>query len=186
MLVTHVDGFPVEPADTDAVLIGMGERYDVLVDLADGVFPLVALAEGKDAAAFALVRTSGGTAPGATVRPPELGRRIVAYRQLVPAEPARLRGRDPDRLIKLELTGGMMAYDWGFNGRPHHPDHYEAVRTGERVRLELVKWTTMGHPVHLHGHTFALEHTGLRKDTAIVLPGQKLAVDFDATTRDGG
>ena len=180
MRVTHVDGFPVEPVDTDAVIIGMGERYDVLVDLRDGVFPLVALAEGKDAVAFGVVRTGEGRAPSASVRPPELDRRIVAYRQLVPAEPVRLPGRDPDRLIKLELTGGMMAYDWGFNGRPHHPDHFEAVRTGERVRLALVNTTMMWHPVHLHGHTFALERTGLRKDTAIVLPGQKLAVDFDA------
>jgi FtsP/CotA-like multicopper oxidase with cupredoxin domain len=180
MRVTHADGFPVEPVSTDAILIGMGERYDVLVDLADGVFPLVALAEGKDAAAFALVRTGSGTAPTAAARPPELNRRIAAYRQLMPAEPVRLPGRDPDRLIKLELTGGMMAYDWGFNGRPHHPDHFEAVRSGERVRLEFENTTMMWHPVHLHGHTFALERTGLRKDTAIVLPGQKLAVDFDA------
>jgi FtsP/CotA-like multicopper oxidase with cupredoxin domain len=34
--------------------------------------------------------------------------------------------------------------------------------------------------MHLHGHTFALADTGLRKDTAIVLPGQTLEVDFDA------
>jgi FtsP/CotA-like multicopper oxidase with cupredoxin domain len=37
MTVTHSDGFPVQPVDTDALLIGMGERYDVLVTLADGV-----------------------------------------------------------------------------------------------------------------------------------------------------
>jgi len=42
LTVTHSDGFPVEPVTTDALLIGMGERYDVIVDLADGVFPLVA------------------------------------------------------------------------------------------------------------------------------------------------
>ena len=29
MTVTHSDGFPVEPVNTDALLIGMGERYDV-------------------------------------------------------------------------------------------------------------------------------------------------------------
>jgi FtsP/CotA-like multicopper oxidase with cupredoxin domain len=34
--------------------------------------------------------------------------------------------------------------------------------------------------MHLHGHTFALADGGLRKDTAIVLPGQTLEVDFDA------
>jgi FtsP/CotA-like multicopper oxidase with cupredoxin domain len=29
--VTHADGFPVEPVEVDALLLGMGERYDVLV-----------------------------------------------------------------------------------------------------------------------------------------------------------
>ena len=47
MTVTHSDGFPVTPRETDALLIGMGERFDVLVTLADGVFPLYAAAEGK-------------------------------------------------------------------------------------------------------------------------------------------
>ena len=47
MTLTHSDGFPVVPVPTDALLVGMGERFDVMVTLADGVFPLVASAEGK-------------------------------------------------------------------------------------------------------------------------------------------
>jgi FtsP/CotA-like multicopper oxidase with cupredoxin domain len=180
MQVTHADGFPVHPVDTDALLIGMGERYDALVTLGDGVFPLVALAEGKGAAAFAVVRTGSGATPPATVRPRELDGRIVAYRQLTPADAVRLAGRQPDRSIDLKLTGTMMAYDWGFNGRRHEPAHFEPVRAGERVRLNLVNTTMMWHPVHLHGHTFALEQSGVRKDTAIVLPGQSLPLIFDA------
>jgi FtsP/CotA-like multicopper oxidase with cupredoxin domain len=43
----------VNPAGTDALLLGMGERYDVVVTVRHGVFPLVALAEGKDASALA-------------------------------------------------------------------------------------------------------------------------------------
>ena len=57
MTVTHTDGFPVEHAETDALLSGMGERYDVLVTAEDGVFPLTALAEGKERSALALLRT---------------------------------------------------------------------------------------------------------------------------------
>ncbi len=38
----------------------------------------------------------------------------------------------------------------------------------------------MWHPVHLHGHTFALGETGVRKDTAIVLPGQTILAGFVA------
>jgi len=36
----------------------MGERYDVLVTAGSGAFPLVALAEGKNALARAILRTS--------------------------------------------------------------------------------------------------------------------------------
>ena len=72
MTVTHSDGFPVVPAVTDALLIGMGERYDVTLTLGDGTFPLVASAEGKSGQGLAVVRTSTGRAPAPDVRPPEL------------------------------------------------------------------------------------------------------------------
>ncbi|HZM79481.1 MAG TPA: multicopper oxidase family protein [Candidatus Limnocylindrales bacterium] len=185
MSVTHTDGYPVVPVDTDALLIAMGERYDVVVTLAAGVFPVVALAEGKKASAFALIRTAGGQAPPASVLPAELERHIVAYRRLKPAEGVALPAKQPERTIGLELTGGMMGYDWGFNGKRFDhtraaKDAYE-VNAGERVRLDLVNTTTMFHPIHLHGHTFATgEASGPRKDTAIVLPGQTLPVFFDA------
>ncbi|MGV7852682.1 multicopper oxidase family protein, partial [Mycobacterium kansasii] len=51
MTVTHTDGYPIVPTEVDALLIGMAERYDVIVTAADGIFPLVALAEGKNALA---------------------------------------------------------------------------------------------------------------------------------------
>lgn len=34
--------------------------------------------------------------------------------------------------------------------------------------------------MHLHGHTFALETSGVRKDTVTVLPGATVNTDFDA------
>ena len=68
MTVTHTDGYPVAPVRADALLVGMGERYDVQVTLGDGVFPLTALAEGKNATALALVRTGGGR-PAARYHP---------------------------------------------------------------------------------------------------------------------
>lgn len=180
MTVTHTDGFPVEPVETDALLVGMGERYDALVTLDDGVFPLVALAEGKDGAALGLIRTGPGAAPAGSVRPAELARKILGYGELRPAEAVRLPTRDPDRTIELRLTGGMMGYDWAFDGRPYDPRRLHPIGTGERVRLRLVNTTMMWHPVHLHGHTVALGGTGIRKDTVIVLPGQTVTADFDA------
>lgn len=75
----------MEHAETDALLLGMGERYDVLVTAGDGLFPLTALAEGKDATARALLRTGGGAAPKSGARPRELDGKVLTADRLVAA-----------------------------------------------------------------------------------------------------
>lgn len=182
MTITHTDGYPVVHAATDALLIGMGERYDVLVTAGDGVFPLVALAEGKDAAALDVLRTGGGTAPTAAARPQELSGRLLQAGDLRPDPSVALPdpGRTPDRTVELRLTGSMTNYNWAFDGAAYDPAVRHDVRQGERVRLTLANNTRMWHPLHLHGHTFSLTGGGARKDTAIVLPGRTLSVDLDA------
>ncbi|MFD5143254.1 multicopper oxidase family protein [Streptomyces sp. NPDC058401] len=182
--VTHTDGFPVEHAAARSLLLGMGERYDVLVTAGDGVFPLTALAEGKGdaASALAVLRTGAGAAPTAATRPAELSGQPLTADVLKAARPVALAAREPDRTVRIELTGGMAKYDWAFDGKPYTPDQRHPVKAGERVRLEFNNSTTMWHPLHVHGHTFALggRPGGARKDTAVVLPNGKLTVDFDA------
>lgn len=180
MTLTHTDGYPIVPMDTDTLLIGMGERYDALVTLDDGVFPLVALAEGKDATAFALARTATGGAPSAGIRPAELDGYVAGYTDLKPTTAVTLPATPPDVVHRLALTGGMMSYDWGINGRANDLNNPARIREGQRVRVEFANNTMMWHPVHIHGHTFQLDGTGPRKDTAIVLPGQTISCDFDA------
>ncbi|MXM67994.1 multicopper oxidase domain-containing protein [Streptomyces sp. HUCO-GS316] len=184
LTITHTDGFPVEHQQADALLIGMGERYDVLVTLGDGVFPLVALAEGKDATGMALVRTGSGGAPKATVRPKELNGRILTASQLRATDDVRLTSKKVDRVHRVELTGGMDKYNWAINGKAFDmadpAANPLAIEEGQRVRLDFVNTTQMWHPMHLHGHTYQLGNTGPRKDTAVVLPKKKLSVVFDA------
>ncbi|WP_326683727.1 multicopper oxidase family protein [Streptomyces microflavus] len=182
LTVTHTDGFPVRHAQGDAVLLGMGERYDVLVTAGDGAFPLVALAEGKKASALAVLRTGSGAAPGASVRPEELDGKLIEAGRLVPDPSVALAGRAPDRTIRMRLTGGMAEYDWAFDGQPYDAKQRRPVEAGERVRVVFDNGTAMWHPLHLHGHTFALggNAAGARKDTAIVLPHRSLTVEFDA------
>ncbi|KUN79419.1 copper oxidase [Streptomyces bungoensis] len=184
MTVTHTDGYPVRHTTTDALLIGMAERYDVLVTAKDGVFPFVALAEGKPGQALAVLRTGKGRdVPGPGVRPDELDGRILPARRLVPDDSVALDDREPDRQLRIRITGSMAKYDWGFDHRPYDVRQRHPVRAGERVRVSLINATDMWHPMHLHGHTFALaglDAVGARKDTAIVLPHRKLVVDFDA------
>lgn len=183
MTVTHTDGYPVEHKKTDALLIGMAERYDVLITAKDGVFPLVALAEGKNAQALAVLRTASGSMPKPTAHPKELNGMVVPARRLRPHESVRLSDARPDRELRIKMTGGMRKFDWAFDHRPYSVEQRHPIREGERVRLTLINATNMWHPMHLHGHTFALtgvNAVGARKDTTVVLPHRKVVVDFYA------
>ncbi len=180
MTLTHSDGFPVVPVPTDALLIGMGERFDVTVTLADGVFPLVASAEGKSGQGLAVVRTGAGRTPDADVQPPELRGRVLLGTDLKPAQDVRLARRTPDRTHDLVLSGSMAPYLWTINGTTFPDAEPLPVQAGERVRLRFVNRSMMFHPMHLHGHTFAMAGSGVRKDTVIVRPMETLEVDFEA------
>jgi FtsP/CotA-like multicopper oxidase with cupredoxin domain len=180
LTVTHSDGFPVTPAKTDALMIGMGERFDVTVTLGDGVSPLVASAEGKSGQGLAVVRAGSGRAPAATVRPAELAGQILLGSDLDPADSVRLDERGIDRRHSLVLGGSMAPYRWTVNGKTFPDAAPLPVHQGERVRLRFSNQTMMFHPMHLHGHTFAVVDGGARKDTVIVRPMQSLDVDLDA------
>jgi FtsP/CotA-like multicopper oxidase with cupredoxin domain len=180
MTVTHSDGFPVRPVDADALLVGMGERFDVLVTVGDGAFPLVASAEGKQGHALAVVRTGSATVPGATARPPELDRLVLTGTDLTGADAARLPSRSTDRVHRVALAGSMAPYRWTINGETFPDADPLSVTEGERVRLRFENHSMMFHPMHVHGHTFGLTRGGARKDTVIVRPMRALEVDLDA------
>ncbi|MDV7083827.1 multicopper oxidase family protein [Rhodococcus sp. IEGM 248] len=184
LTVTDTDGFPVEPVDSDSVLIGMGERYDAVVTLQDGVFPLVAVAEGKGAQAFAVVRTGGGAAPDPAVTPRELGPPPLTVVGLRATDAVRLPVVDPGVTLEASLGGDMKKYVWTVNGKAYPAHTPLTVHRDQRVRLVYTNPTMMFHPMHLHGHTFAVarsDGSGPRKDTVIVLPGQTVAADVDTT-----
>lgn len=180
MTVTHSDGFPVAPVSTDALLIGMGERFDVTLTLGDGVFPLVASAEGKKGQGLAVIRTAAGDPPSADVLVPGLAGQTLLGTDLSPSDFVRLDRRSTDRQHELVLGGSMAPYQWTLNGKTFPDTEPLPVVQGERVRLRFVNQTMMFHPMHVHGHTFALARGGTRKDTVIVRPMQALEVDLDA------
>jgi FtsP/CotA-like multicopper oxidase with cupredoxin domain len=180
MTITHSDGFAVQPRETDALYIGMGERYDAIITLADGVFPLVAVPFGKHGQAMALVRTGAGSAASATARPRELRGGILLGADLLPTEGARLPDRPVDVATRVTLSGQMRPYAWGINGAPYGMNTPVTVREGQRMRMEATNMTMMSHPLHLHGHTFALADSGLRKDTVLLRPMESRPIDVQA------
>ncbi len=189
MTVTHTDGFPVEPVTVDALIIGMSERYDVVVTVSEeGSFPLVAVAEAKGNQAVAVLQVGAGepSVPQGTPRVPELDGRLLALADLEATEAVTIPDGRPDRTHNVVLGGGDEGYRWTINGEvgrhDMHADPLE-VKEGEKVRLVFDNRTTMFHPMHLHGHTFQVVSPatgGPRKDSAIVLPSQRLTVDFIA------
>ena len=184
MTVTHTDGYPVQPKEVDAVLLGMGERYDVVVTAGDGVFPLVAIAEGKDAVARALLSTGAGAAPDPAYRHPELDGQVGVVDTFTAAPEVDLGSAKPDTSLTAELSGGMMSYDWRINGRPYLDNKPLMIAQGQRTALTFNNMSMMWHPMHLHGHTFQVIRPdgtrGARKDTVIVQPMQRLTVEVVA------
>lgn len=182
MTAVHSDGYPILPRTVDSIIIGMGERYDVIVDAADGAFPIIARPVGKHSPpALAVLRTSARAQTPKTVS--NFQGRTLGYQDLRPAPSVALSRKTPDRTVQVQLDMKGGGRRWLINGKAY-PDHQPlGIKSGERVRIELVNRTMMFHPMHLHGHTFAMVQSGTpgtRKDTVNVLPMQRLAVDVQA------
>ncbi len=113
-----------------------------------------------------------------------VGHRVLTYRDLKSLD------RNPDlrapgRQFDIHLTGNMERFMWGFDGAKMSEAHEPfAFTEGERVRVNLINDTMMGHPIHLHGHFFDLV-TGHgayspRKHTVLVQPGGMVRFDLTA------
>lgn len=184
--VVALDGTPVVPRTIDLVPITPGQRVDLRLTLpkAGGSFPILARREGETARTGLILATPGAAigrvaaqadaaAPAADNR---LERLLRAARPLAAATPVhRLTG---------DLGGNHMGYHWSIalNGARG------PIRSGERVELTLVNGGGMPHPIHLHGHHFAVIGLGgetrpdaALRDTVLVPPGGgRVTVAFDA------
>ena len=114
----------------------------------------------------------------------DVGHRVLVYKDLVALE-RNPDVRAPDRSLDLHLTGNMERFMWSFDG-VKMSDMMEPIPflQGERVRINLINDSMMGHPIHIHGHFFELvtghgDHAP-RKHTVIVQPGSKVTWDFTA------
>lgn len=183
MTVIATDGFPVQPVETDGLLIGMGERYDVEVIVPrQGSFPLVAAAEGQGMQGLMVLRAGAGKLPSPDVHPSALDGELLTLDQLKAAPEVALPAGSPDRTYKVDLSGSMAAFDWGITATEKGGTTLP-VRAGERVRLVLRNTTAMWHPIHLHGHTFQVvteDGTGPRKDTVVMTPKSTITIELIA------
>lgn len=181
LTVTHTDGLPVEPTEVDVVPMGMGERYDVVVE-ADNpgawqleAVPFGGVQSGVDVTAQAVVRYEGAD-PDADLGTQPVEERVLELRDLespgLADQPA-----DPGRELALQLRPGDDA--WAIDARSAPSGDPLVVEEDERTRFAVVNRSPMSHPVHLHGHHFRVGD--VLKDT-VVVPGHGSgrALSFDA------
>ncbi len=113
-----------------------------------------------------------------------VGHKVLVYKDLMALE-RNPDVRAPSRSLDIHLTGNMERFMWSFDGEKMS-DVHEPIPfiEGERVRINLINDSMMGHPIHIHGHFFELvtghgDHAP-RKHTVIVQPGGKVTWDFTA------
>lgn len=194
MTVIETDGYAATQVEASSVIIGMAQRIDVLIDLDDEAVPFVAVPEGngRPSTAGAFVATTvkadsaadlPASALNAAAEAEELRETPLQDRDFSAADSAKLEKRNPDRSYKLELIQSDDAYVWGIAGEDVGKI---TMKTGERISIEMTNSTDMWHPMHLHGHTFAVpEFGGLRRDTLIIHPEETLTFEFDADNPGG-
>lgn len=189
LTITHCDGQPVEPLDTDVLRIGMGERYDVLVDMTrPGLWPLESLDRGQRESGLRIPIRYRGTSRSTFSVAPGGSARMSSYGELAGAAVA-ADLPEPDRAFDLQLSGGMMRGPtiWTINGERYPDTEPLEVEAGERIRLRIFNMSMMSHPMHLHGHFFDVVAPNnrpasrpIRKDTLMVGHMQTHVVDFTA------
>jgi CopA family copper-resistance protein len=114
----------------------------------------------------------------------DVGHKVLVYRDLVALD-RNPDVRAPERSLDIHLTGNMERFMWSFDG-VKMSDHMEPIPflENERVRVNLINDTMMGHPIHIHGHFFEMvtghgDHAP-RKHTVIVQPGGKVTFNLTA------
>jgi FtsP/CotA-like multicopper oxidase with cupredoxin domain len=172
MIISHTDGRPVKPIEVDALEIGMGERYDVVVEAKNPGTWVIAAAplQGKPDAARAILKYSGTrSGPAAAAHEPEGIRRgkLLRIDDLEALEPDEAAGR-ADRELDLVLSGGMMSTSWTIGGQAYPDADPIEIHKGERVRFRMRNMSMGLHPMHLHGHFFRVGRAW--KDTVLVPP----------------
>lgn len=171
LTVTHADGLALRPVKTQMLVLGQGERYDAVVDLA-GAARIIATPLGKRGQAIAQITVDGRRPAARTTLAPT---RVLSYEDLE-AINAPARARAP-RTTRLDL--GMSApYRWTMGGEVFDDAQPVSAAVGEAARIVMRNATMMPHPMHLHGYSFAASGTGAVKDTIIVAPLAQVAIDF--------
>jgi FtsP/CotA-like multicopper oxidase with cupredoxin domain len=188
LTVTHADGNRVVPVTVQAIPIGIGERWDVLVDCNNpGTWSLAAapIENRNNTVVRGIVQyagSTGGMPPGNYVPPNLATGTLLDYAQLAAFHPVPPISATPQRSypVVLGMTMGPSGMVHTINGQSWPNVTPLQVLAGEQVQLAF---TNAGmpmmpeyHPMHVHGHFFRLLGTAggtaspPLKDTVLIRP----------------
>lgn len=184
-----VDGHDIQPVPGRRFGLSMGQRLDIEVDLAGaGAFPIFALREGAKERTGLILATAGADVP----RLASVGDEAAPAFDTDLAQESALRALNPLREVvgaraeMLMLAGSMQPYLWTINGHSWADHVPVTARSGERLEIIFHNMSMMGHPMHLHGHSFQVVDTGAgrfagaMRDTVFVPPMGMVTVALDA------
>jgi FtsP/CotA-like multicopper oxidase with cupredoxin domain len=189
LTITHADGNPVSPVQTDILRIGMGERYDVEFTADNPGFWLLAAREsGLGEGMLRVPIKYKGVEQKDPVSPRFFrGVRFVSYFDLMSARPLKeSTSGKVDRFFQQELSGGMHSPFWMINGQVYPNARQLLIEKNELIRIGYLNRSMMPHPMHLHGHFFRVVNPNIprerwiNKDTVIVSPMERLDIEFFA------
>jgi FtsP/CotA-like multicopper oxidase with cupredoxin domain len=167
----------------------MGQRLDIEVDLPGaGAFPILALREGAKERTGLILASPGASVPKlASVgdeAAPAFDPDLAQESSLRAAYPLTVRDTTASQMLMLE--GSMQPYVWTLNGQTWANHTPVTAKSGERFELTFHNMSMMGHPMHLHGHSFQVVDTGAGRfagalrDTVFVPPMARVTVALDA------
>jgi len=151
--------------------VAPGERVDAIVEMkSPGVWVFGEVEDlQRTAGAGIAVEYAGAQGPARWMQPPDFQWDLSAFgaQRELPAS---------DSKVPLIVEPGKEGYLWAINGKSW--PHADEIRltAGVRNRLLFDNRSMMGHPVHLHRHTFELA-SGVRKDVLFVPAHSQLEVD---------
>lgn len=185
-----VDGHDIRPLAGTRFGVAMGQRLDIELDLPgeSAAWPILALREGAGERTGIVL-----AAPGASIsRIAGMGETEAAAFDVDLAQEGQLLALDAlpsrsvDRSHMVMLGGTMQPYVWTIDGAVWGGHRPIGARSGERVELMFHNMSMMGHPMHLHGHSFQVVEingrrmAGARRDTVYVPPMSMVTVAVDA------
>ncbi|MEB3256389.1 MAG: multicopper oxidase family protein [Synechococcaceae cyanobacterium] len=188
LTVIASDGQPLQPVTVDNLLIGIGERYDVLVTGKGSGSHWIRATTGLNNTIKAVLRY-GETAPAEPTTEPQPWReRFLAPSQLLSPREVNLEAV-PFREIPMLFAGPEPVYRWSVNG-DFYPDVKPIqIKKDEWIRMRFVNRTNMEHPFHIHGHSFYVlgtpDELNLRnpplKDTLNIWPNAEQVIQWKAS-----